>query len=35
MSDDDMLEVMEAMAGKVERIEAQLQTIHAALATLT
>ena len=35
MSDEDMLEVMEAMAGKVERIEAQLQTIHSALATMT
>lgn len=30
-----MLEVMEAMAGKIDRIEAQMQTIHAALATLT
>ncbi len=35
MNDEDLLGLMEAMAGKIERLDTQLQTIHAALETLT
>ena len=35
MNDEDLLGLMEGMAGKIERLESQLQTIHAALETLT